>query len=96
MELRRRGLNIEYYRTEKGYEVDFIVTGSDKLQSLYQVTLDLSDENTRKREVRALMTAMDETGILNAKILTLQDEEQIETDTGKIDVVPVWLWLLQE
>jgi len=94
MELRRRGLNIEYYRTKKGYEVDFIVTGSDKVYSLYQVTLDINDENTRKREVRALSAAMEETGISTAKILTLQNEEQVETDTGKIDIVPVWLWLL--
>ncbi len=96
MALRRRGLEIEYYRTEKGYEVDFIVTASDKAQSLYQVTLDMNEGSTRKREIRALSAAMKETGISTAKILTLHHEEQIETDVGKIEVIPVWLWLLQE
>ena len=96
MELRRRRMNIEYYRTEKGFEVDFIVTDNNEAPSLYQVTLDMSDKSTRTREVRALQAAMKETGILTAKILTLQDEEQIATNSGTINVVPVWLWLLQE
>jgi len=96
MELRRQGLNIEYYRTGKGYEVDFIVTGNSGIRSLYQVSLDISDGNTRKREVRALIAAMEETGLSTAKILTLQDEEHIETNSGTIDVLPVWLWLLRK
>jgi len=93
MALRRHGWNIEYYRTAKGYEVDFIVSGQHDAPSLYQVTLDISDESTRKREIRALAAAMQETGIATATILTLQDETQIEVDSGKIYVVPVWLWL---
>ncbi len=96
MELRRQGLNIEYYRTGQGYEVDFIATGNSGIRSLYQVSLDISDGNTRKREVRALIAAMEETGLSTAKILTLQDEEHIETNSGTIDVLPVWLWLLRK
>ncbi len=95
MELRRKGLAIEYYRTENGLEVDFIATDHRDAQTLYQASLELRDEQTRKREVRALTTAMQETGIKAATIVTLDTEEQIETEAGVIDVVPAWLWALQ-
>jgi len=95
MELRRKGLTIEYYRTENGLEVDFITTDHCDAQTLYQASLELRDEQTRKREVRALTTAMQETGIQRATIVSLDTEEQIETDAGVIDIVPAWLWALQ-
>ena len=95
MELRRKGLAIEYYRTANGLEVDFLATDHRDAQTLYQVSLELRDEQTRKREVRALVTAMQETGIKAAKIVSLDTREQIETDAGVIDVVPAWLWALQ-
>jgi len=94
MALRRRYLTIEYYRTIKGHEVNFIVTHHDGMQSLYQVTWNMNDVSTRKREIRALVEAMDEAAIATATIITLQDEESIETESGMIAVVPVWLWLL--
>ena len=95
MELRRKGLAIEYYRTGNGLEVDFIATDHRDKQTLYQVSLELRDEQTRNREVRALTTAMQETGVKGATIVSLDTEEQIETDAGVIDVVPAWLWALQ-
>ena len=95
MELRRKGLAIEYYRTGNGLEVDFITTDRRDAQTLYQASLELRDEQTRNREVRALTTAMQETGIKAATIVSLDTEEQIETEAGVIDVVPAWLWALQ-
>ncbi len=95
MELRRKGLAIEYYRTGNGLEVDFIATDQRDAQTLYQASLELRDEQTRKREVRALTTAMQETGIKGTTIVSLDTEERIETDAGVINVVPAWLWALQ-
>ncbi|HED19683.1 MAG TPA: ATP-binding protein [Gammaproteobacteria bacterium] len=95
MELRRKGLAIEYYRTGNGLEVDFIATDHRDARTLYQASLELRDVQTRKREVRALTTAMQETGITGATIVSLDTEERIETDAGVINVVPAWLWALQ-
>lgn len=95
MELRRQGLDIEYYRTEDGLEVDFITTDQRNSQALYQVSLELRDKQTREREVRALTTAMQETGIEYGTIVTLDTDEQIETNAGVIDVIPAWLWALR-
>ena len=59
------------------------------------MSLDLRDEQTCKREVKALTTTMQETGIKSATIVSLDTEEQIATDAGVIDVAPAWLWALQ-
>jgi len=95
MELRRQALDIEYYRTGDGLEIDFITTDQHGSQALYQVSLELHDRKTREREVMALTAAMQETGIKHAAIISLDTEERIKTDTGVIDVVPAWLWALQ-
>ncbi len=75
--------------------MDFIATDHRDAQTLYQASLELHDAQTCKREVRALTTAMQETGIQCATIVSLDTEEQIETDARVIDVVPAWLWALQ-
>ena len=96
MELRRKGLDIEYYRTEDGLEVDFMTTDRSGAQAFYQVSLELRDAGTREREVRALTTAMQETGMTHGTIVSLDTEEQIEADAGVIDVVPAWLWAVRQ
>ncbi|MEN8133808.1 MAG: ATP-binding protein [Pseudomonadota bacterium] len=96
MELRRKGLDIEYYRTEDGLEVDFMTTDQSGAQAFYQVSLELRDIRTREREVRALTGAMQETGIKHGTIVKLDTEEPIETDAGVIDVVPAWLWAVRQ
>ena len=95
MELRRKSLAIEYYRTKGGLEVDFMTTDRIGVQALYQVSLDMRDTQTRKREVKGLTTAMHETGIKHGTIVSLDAEERIETDAGWIEVLPAWLWGIQ-
>jgi len=79
----------------KSTEVDFITTGQSGLRTLYQVSLELRDNRTREREVNALTTVMQETGITHATIVSLDSEERIETDAGVVNVLPAWLWSLR-
>lgn len=46
-----------YYKDDKGNEVDFAVLEGSKTTALYQVCFDLSDEETRAREIRSLIKA---------------------------------------
>lgn len=93
--LRKQALQIAYYRTQQGYEVDFITTDLQNEQHLYQVTLHLNDDSTREREIRALIHAMQECQLIQATLITLEHEEQIKTDEGVIHVIPAWLWAYQ-
>lgn len=91
LELRRKGLAIEYYRTRNDLEVDFITTSIRGERALYQVTLNLENEKTKTREIVALETAMKECDLKEGKIITLDQRESIKLkDVGKIEVLPIW------
>mgnify|MGYP001614601240 FL=1 len=55
--LSRTNETIYYYKDEKGNEVDFAILEGGKTTSLYQVCFDLTDEETRTREIRSLTKA---------------------------------------
>ena len=71
LELRRRGLEIYYYLTSNRYEVDFLVQTRKGEKELIQVTWDMTDDATRKREERALEAAILELGI-PGQIITME------------------------
>lgn len=94
LELRRSDYTIEYYRTNSGKEVDFLVTDSHGEESLIQVTAQMNDPATRQRELKALFEAMDERGKREAIVITLHHEEQLKNESGHIHIIPAWLWAL--
>jgi predicted AAA+ superfamily ATPase len=62
---------------------------------LVQVCESMADPQTRKREITALAEAMAELKLPEGTIVTRGEEEQIRVESGKIDVVPAWRFLLQ-
>ena len=91
---------ISYGKTrEHGYEIDFVVGDAlfDDSLELYQVTQNLSNNATRKRECRALIEAMSEYDTHHATIILGDGEDEtIETDSGIIACIPAWRWFLQK
>lgn len=74
-------------------EVDFYVPGELLVQACYNI----SNPETRQREISALSKAMPVLKAKNVLIITYNDrEENIVTDMGNIRVVPIWHWLMQE
>jgi len=92
--LRRVTPDIFYYKTRAGREVDFIAGGHGQARMLVQVCESIADQQTRKREVTALSDAMSETGMPQGTIVTRNEEDQILVNSGTIDVVPAWRFLL--
>jgi len=97
--LRRLQPAIYYYRTNAGREVDFAVPRLPGLdakpgKALFQVCETLADPRTREREVTALGEAMSELNIKKGTIVTRNDDQVIENESGRIDVVPAWRFLL--
>jgi predicted AAA+ superfamily ATPase len=84
-------LSAEYYVTESGVEVDFVIAGKDKSErQLIQVCWEMSDPATQKREVSALLSAMNELGISRSTIVTWLDENYSDRRTG---IIPSRKWL---
>ncbi len=96
--LRRISPDIFYYRTQNGMEVDFIVDfrthTTRKGRLLVQACASIHDPKTRKREISALSAAMAEQGHDAGVIVTLRQEDVLETKHGKIHIVPAWRFLL--
>jgi len=66
-----------------------------KISELIRVSYDISNSNTKKKEIRALIKAQKE---LSAEKLTLitWDYEGEELKNGvKIRLIPLWKWLIQ-
>lgn len=92
----RTPLDKIYYYQGKG-ECDFAVQRGVDIAQLIQVTWDMSDDETRKREISGLIEASIATNCENLLIITADRHEEIVTDEGKtIQVIPAWRWLLNK
>jgi predicted AAA+ superfamily ATPase len=88
--LRRQGLNVGYYETCHGHEIDFVYQ-SDGRTTLIQACYSLEEETTRQREFRPLMEADDAFPDAKKIIVTLKDEFT-DSETG-VEVIPLWKFL---
>jgi len=61
---------------------------------LVQVWGALIDPQTRKRETAALSEAMAELGLKTGTIVTRNEDERVDAETGTIEVIPAWRYLL--
>lgn len=81
----------------KTHEVDFVVGDALLMDAfeLIQVSVDIKDESTRKRELDALEVAMNRFDRDESFVVTMDEEEDIELSCGIVHVVPAWKWLLR-
>jgi hypothetical protein len=61
---------------------------------LIQVSVVISQPDTREREIRALRKGMKHFGMNKGLVLTYEAEEIIQHKGSEIEVRPVWKWLL--
>lgn len=92
IELKRKKKDLFYYFLK--HECDFIVKEWTKITEAIQVCYELNDEN-REREIVGLLEAMDAFKLKEGLILTLEQEEEIIKNGKKIQVIPVFKWLLE-
>lgn len=85
-----------YYFSERSGECDFVICEGRKAVVAIQVSYDISNEKTRKREISCLLLAAKKTGCKNLLLLTDHSYEDIETEDYKIAVRPVFDYLLNE
>ena len=83
-----------FYYQGKG-ECDFVAQRGVDVISLIQVTWDMSNDDTRSREINGIVEASKATGCKNLYIITYDSVEEINIDNDTvIHVIPVWRWLL--
>jgi len=95
VELLRRNKDTAYYQNATKNEVDFVIKSGKKIEELIQVCYDISNFETRDREIRSLLLASKEFSCDNLLILTMSEEEELKVGNRKISILPVWKWLLK-
>ena len=89
LELRRKSREIFYFSDER--ECDFVVVDKGKPTALYQVCLQLNQDNL-DREVKGLAYAMNSLGISQGKIITLDQSDAFEVEGKTIQAIPFHQW----
>ena len=99
LELLRRKAGTEndiYYYQGRSAEADFVVCDGNKTLAVYQVSYDISNERTRKREIKGCIAGAKATKCDNLFLITDHESEIIEEDGYTIQIVPIWEWLTKE
>jgi len=105
LELKRKHINnasasIFYWQNPRHEEVDFVLKEGLKIKQLIQVCCDISDLETKEREIRALLKASKELKCKNLLMITGDYEAEEKAEwfglKGKIVFMPLWRALLSD
>ncbi|NLV27812.1 MAG: ATP-binding protein [Methanomicrobiales archaeon] len=76
-------------------ECDFLIKTGSMVREAIQVSYTLSDPETREREIKGLVEAMERFHLPHGTILTFDEENQISYTDYSIQIVPLWKWLIK-
>ncbi len=93
LELKRKG-NEVYYFIDKN-ECDFICIYRNKIVSAIQVT-EIISGNNKEREIKGLIVAMETLNVTDGLILTYDQFDEIKIGKYKINILPIWYWLIHK
>ena len=93
VELLRREKEL-YYHSEKK-ECDFVLREGLRVNEVIQVSVNLSNPETKKREIEGVIEAMTAYKLDSGLILTFEEEDILNSGGKKIVVKPVWKWLFE-
>lgn len=96
----QKQIEFYYYKDKNDYEIDFLIRENSKIQSLIQVSYDITNLKTKEREMRSLISASKELNCDDLIIIT-NDYEAIEefswySTTKKIKFIPLFKYLLDD
>ncbi len=94
LELKRREKDVYFFKEKS--ECDFIIKLGFEVTEAIQVTATLSDEKTRKRELRGLLECCKVLGLRHGLIITFDTAEELEVDGVKVTIMPLYHWLLAD
>jgi predicted AAA+ superfamily ATPase len=92
--LRKHFSNHVFYFKQKG-ECDFIVFDRDQPILAIQVCYDMSNVNTKDRELKGLIEAMNYFNLNRGIIITMYEEDSFVIDGKSIEVKAAYKWMLE-
>ena len=84
-----------YYLNNRSGECDFVVCKGNQVIQAIQVSYDISNDKTRKREINGLLLAARETKCESLLLLTDHESETTIESGHQIKILPVYEWSLE-
>ena len=84
-----------YYLNERYGECDFVVCKGNHVVQAIQVSYDISAEKTRKRELKGLLLAAEQTKCDNLLLLTDHESGTTEESVHQVKIQPVYEWSIE-
>lgn len=94
IELLRRNKEIAYH-SDNSCEIDFLIKKGKKVESLIQVSYDITNQDTKEREIRSLVNNSDYFKCEDLYVITWDFESEKKIKNKKIIFIPLWKWLLR-
>ena len=93
LHLKRSGKDVFYFKEKK--ECDFLVFDRDRAVEAIQVCYDMSDKDTREREVAGLLEACEALGLQRGAIVTLDEDDEFIQEGICVRLVGIGRYLLE-
>ena len=85
-----------YYYEETAGKADFVVCRGKTVIQIVQVSYDISNPKTLKREIKGLLLASAKTGCKNLLLITNSEQKTLEAGGMQIPVVAAYSWLVEK
>ncbi len=90
--LRRKYGDGSYFWNSKNAEVDFVIPEEDMA---IQVSYSVAEPDTFKRETDGLVKFASIQSVKRMVVVTKDEEDVVEKDGYRIEIMPLWKWLLE-
>jgi len=87
---------IFYYKTDSGFEIDFVTIDRGDVNRIIQVCESLADAATREREIRSITHAMEALGLHESTIITRNEKDLLKSGNYQIYILPFWQWAIEQ
>ncbi|MCJ7695839.1 MAG: DUF4143 domain-containing protein [Anaerolineaceae bacterium] len=95
LQLKRSNHEMYYWQSAKGHDVDFVIKEGLKASQLIQVCFDVSDAETKAREIRGMVEGLNYFDLSKGTIITSDSFHEEIADGKMLRYVPLWYWLLE-
>lgn len=98
LELKRRlndNQEINYWK-DKSSECDFVIREGLKVKDAMQVSYDIDNDKTFRREINGIVTCAEEFGLKKGIIITKDYESEEKHNKINLKFIPLWKWLIKE
>ena len=90
--LRRKYGDGSFFWTSRNAEVDFVIPEEELA---IQVSYSMADPDTFRRETDGLIKLSSVQNVKRMIVVAKDEEDIVEKDDCRIEIIPLWKWLLE-